>query len=82
MLEIKIILCVMTVLSPHFACTSPSEEGGWEVAYRLADEAELSSTTEQKIKEAKWLEGKIRRHRFSKTYLFQTRCDDSSQVDR
>ena len=49
MLEIKIILCVMTVLSPHSACTSPSEEGGWEVAYRLADEAELSSTTEQKV---------------------------------
>ena len=45
----KIILCVMTVLPPHFACTSPSEEGGWEVAYRLADEAELSSTTEQKV---------------------------------
>ena len=26
---------------PSFACTSPSEEGGWEVAYGLADEAEL-----------------------------------------
>ena len=35
MLEIKIILCVMTVLSPHFACISPLEEGDWEVAYRL-----------------------------------------------
>ena len=50
MLKIKIILlCVMTVLSPHFACTSPSEEGGWEVAYRLVDEAELLSTIEQKV---------------------------------
>ena len=49
MLEIKIILCMMTVLSPHFACISPSEEGGWEVAYRLADEAALSSTKEQKL---------------------------------
>ena len=47
MLEVKIILSVMTEFFPHFACTSPPEEGGWEVAYRLADEAELSSTTEQ-----------------------------------
>ena len=29
-------------------CVSPFEEGGWEVAYRLADDTELSSTTEQK----------------------------------
>ena len=27
---------------------SPSEEGDWEVAYRLADDTALSSTTEQK----------------------------------
>ena len=49
MLKIRIVLCVMIVLSPHFVCISPSEEGGWEAAYRLADEAELLSTTEQKV---------------------------------